>query len=359
MAVINMEKYKVPVDKLKKSCSVCADLNFCETSKDVSLLEGVIGQDRAVKSMEFGLSMEAPGYNIFILGPQGTGKTTYSQTVVAKAASKRAVPDDWCYINNFSEWDKPLAISLPAGQGKVFQKDMEKLITNLVVYIPKAFEGSNFQQQKDDIIQKTNKQMSEILRDIDKIAKNAGFAIQQAANRVLLIPMVEGRQMTQEEFGSLTEEEREKIDEKRNKTAKEIDEKIRDGQMVQRLAEEKAVEIQKQAALEAAAPFIGQLKEKYKDFGQIVDYLDKVLKDVAENHGIFSSVRHSLDENIITKLQDDAGFLDGEEKSIFEKAASARDSKDPFTRYKVNLFINNESTKGAPVITESSPYYYN
>jgi ABC-type uncharacterized transport system ATPase subunit len=181
MAVINMEKYKVPVDKLKKSCSVCADLNFCETSKDVSLLEGVIGQDRAVKSMEFGLSMEAPGYNIFILGPQGTGKTTYSQTVVAKAASKRAVPDDWCYINNFSEWDKPLAISLPAGQGKVFQKDMEKLITNLVVYIPKAFEGSNFQQQKDDIIQKTNKQMSEILRDIDKIAKNAGFAIQQAA----------------------------------------------------------------------------------------------------------------------------------------------------------------------------------
>jgi lon-related putative ATP-dependent protease len=338
---------------------VCADLNFCETSKDVSLLEGVIGQDRAVKSMEFGLSMEAPGYNIFILGPQGTGKTTYSQTVVAKAASKRAVPDDWCYINNFSEWDKPLAISLPAGQGKVFQKDMEKLITNLVVYIPKAFEGSNFQQQKDDIIQKTNKQMSEILRDIDKIAKNAGFAIQQAANRVLLIPMVEGRQMTQEEFGSLTEEEREKIDEKRNKTAKEIDEKIRDGQMVQRLAEEKAVEIQKQAALEAAAPFIGQLKEKYKDFGQIVDYLDKVLKDVAENHGIFSSVRHSLDENIITKLQDDAGFLDGEEKSIFEKAASARDSKDPFTRYKVNLFINNESTKGAPVITESSPYYYN
>jgi lon-related putative ATP-dependent protease len=359
MAVINMEKYKVPVDKLKKSCSVCADLNFCETSKDVSLLEGVIGQDRAVKSMEFGLSMEAPGYNIFILGPQGTGKTTYSQTVVAKAASKRAVPDDWCYINNFSEWDKPLAISLPAGQGKVFQKDMEKLITNLVVYIPKAFEGSNFQQQKDDIIQKTNKQMSEILRDIDKIAKNAGFAIQQAANRVLLIPMVEGRQMTQEEFGSLTEEEREKIDEKRNKTAKEIDEKIRDGQMVQRLAEEKAVEIQKQAALEAAAPFIGQLKEKYKDFGQIVDYLDKVLKDVAENHGIFSSVRHSLDENIITKLQDEAGFLDGEEKSIFEKAASARDSKDPFTRYKVNLFINNESTKGAPVITESSPYYYN
>ena len=359
MNVNNIEKYKVPVDKLRNDCSICGDLNFCQTSKDVNVLEGVIGQDRAVKSMEFGLSMEASGYNIFVLGPQGTGKTTYSQTVVSKAASKRKVPDDWCYINNFSEWDKPLAISLPAGQGKVFQKDMEKLITNLVVYIPKAFESSNFQQQKDDIIQKTNKQMTEILRDIDKIARNAGFGIQQAANRILLIPLVENRQITQEEFSRLTEEEREKIDEKRNQTAKEIDDRIRDGQMVQRLAEEKAIEIQKQTAKEAAEPFIEQLKEKYKNFLEIVDYLDKVLKDAAENHVIFSSVRHSLNENIITKLQDDSDSLDGEEKNIFEKAASARDSKDPFTRYKVNLFINNENTKGAPVITESSPYYYN
>ncbi len=359
MNVNNREKYKVPVDKLRNDCSICGDLNFCQTSKDVNVLEGVIGQDRAVKSMEFGLSMEASGYNIFVLGPQGTGKTTYSQTVVSKAASKRKVPDDWCYINNFSEWDKPLAISLPAGQGKVFQKDMEKLITNLVVYIPKAFESSNFQQQKDDIIQKTNKQMTDILRDIDKIARNAGFGIQQAANRILLIPLVENRQITQEEFSRLTEEEREKIDEKRNQTAKEIDDRIRDGQMVQRLAEEKAIEIQKQTAKEAAEPFIEQLKEKYKNFPEIADYLDKVLKDAAENHVIFSSVRHSLNENIITKLQDDSDSLDGEEKNIFEKAASARDSKDPFTRYKVNLFINNENTKGAPVITESSPYYYN
>ncbi|HQO96058.1 MAG TPA: ATP-binding protein, partial [Sedimentibacter sp.] len=359
MNVNDIEKYKVPVDKLRNDCSICGDLNFCQTSKDVSVLEGVIGQDRAVKSMEFGLSMEASGYNIFVLGPQGTGKTTYTQTVVSKVASKRKVPDDWCYINNFSEWDKPLAISLPAGQGKVFQKDMEKLITNLVVYIPKAFESSNFQQQKDDIIQKTNKQMTEILRDIDKIARNAGFGIQQAANRILLIPLVENRQITQEEFSRLTEEEREKIDEKRNQTAKEIDDRIRDGQMVQRLAEEKAIEIQKQTAKEAAEPFIEQLKEKYKNFPEIADYLDKVLKDAAENHVIFSSVRHSLNENIITKLQDDSDSLDGEEKNIFEKAASARDSKDPFTRYKVNLFINNENTKGAPVITESSPYYYN
>ena len=355
----NFEKFKIPVDKLRKKCSISEDLNFCQTTKDVSMLKGVIGQDRAVKSMEFGLSMGASGYNIFILGPQGTGKSTYAQNVVSKVASKGDIPDDWCYINNFSEWDKPLAISLPAGRGKVFQKDMEKLIANLVVFIPKAFEGSNFQQQKDTVIQQTNKKMTDILREIDKLARDSGFGIQQAAQRILLIPLVGDRLITPEEYNKLTDKERELIDEKRNKIAKEIDDRIRDSQTVQRLAEDQAVEIEKQTAKEAAEPHIEHLKEKYKGIPEIVNYLDKVLKDAAENHQIFSSVRHNLNEDIITKLQNNTEDLDGEEKNIFEKAAAAKDSKDPFTRYKVNLFINNEDTKGAPVIIESSPYYYN
>src|SRR5690554_2969352 len=127
----NPNKYKIPSEKLKKVCNIEKELHFCSTSKDVEILQGVIGQDRAVKSMEFGLSMNAPGYNIFVLGPQGTGKSTYTQSVVSRAAEKGHIPNDWCYINNFSEWDKPLAIALPAGKGKEFQKDMDKLISNL------------------------------------------------------------------------------------------------------------------------------------------------------------------------------------------------------------------------------------
>ncbi|MDD4781321.1 MAG: AAA family ATPase [Tissierellia bacterium] len=356
---VNPEKYRVPVDKLRKDCSISEDLHFCKTSKDVNVLEGVIGQDRAVKSMEFGLSMGGSGYNIFVLGPQGTGKTTYAQSVVSKIASKREIPNDWCYINNFSEWDKPLAISLPAGQGKVFQKDMEKLIANLVIYIPKEFESNNFQAQKDAVIQRFNKDMSDILREMNKIARDAGFGVQQTNQKILLIPMIEDRLITSDEFSKLTDEEREKIDETRNKIAKEIDNKIRDGQMLQRLAEEQAVEIEKQTAREAAEPYFEQLKEKYKNFNEIINYLDKVLKDVAENHTIFSSVRQNLNQDTITKLQNESEDLDGENEDLFETATVARDSKDPFIRYKVNLFINNEDAKGAPVIIESSPYYYN
>lgn len=351
---------RLPIEKLKKTCNIEQELHFCKTSKDTSILEGVIGQGRAVKSMEFGLSMNVPGYNIFVLGPQGTGKSTYTQAAVSKLAANNRVPNDWCYINNFSEWDKPLAISLPAGKGKEFQRDMDKLIVNLTVYIPKAFEGSNFQQQKDSLIQKVNERMASILREIEKIATDAGFGIEQSGQKILLIPLKDNRLITPEEYKELDVEKREEIDNKRTKIASEIDDKIRDGQIYQRKAEEQAMEIEKQTAYKAAEPLTNQLKEKYKDIDEIVDYLEKVLKDAAENHTIFRSAVSVITDEVVTEEQDGSDQADEEEDNIFDtKILETKDSKNPFTRYKVNLFVNNEDTKGAPVIIESNPYYYN
>ncbi len=356
----SVNKFRLPVEKLKKVSNIEKELKFCKTSKDVTILEGVIGQDRAVKSMEFGLSMNAPGYNIFVLGSQGTGKSTYTQSVVSKIAAKSNVPNDWCYINNFSEWDKPLAISLPSGKGKEFQKDMDKLIANLTVYIPKAFESSNFQQQKDLLVQKVNERMSSILREIEKIATDAGFGIQQSGQRILLIPLKDNKLITPDEYKELDIEKREKIDSKRTKIASEIDEKIRDGQVSQRKAEEQAMELEKQTAYKAAEPLVRQLKEKYKDIDEIVDYLEKALKDAAENHSIFRSAVSVVQDEFVTEDQDSSDHADDDEDNLFDaKILETKDSKNPFTRYKVNLFVNNENNEGAPVIAESNPYYYN
>jgi lon-related putative ATP-dependent protease len=356
----SVNKFRLPVEKLKKVSNIEKELKFCKTSKDVTILEGVIGQDRAVKSMEFGLSMNAPGYNIFVLGSQGTGKSTYTQSVVSKIAAKSNVPNDWCYINNFSEWDKPLAISLPSGKGKEFQKDMDKLIANLTVYIPKAFESSNFQQQKDLLVQKVNERMSSILREIEKIATDAGFGIQQSGQRILLIPLKDNKLITPDEYKELDIEKREEIDSKRTKIASEIDEKIRDGQVSQRKAEEQAMELEKQTAYKAAEPLVRQLKEKYKDIDEIVDYLEKALKDAAENHSIFRSAVSVVQDEFVTEDQDSSDHADDDEDNLFDtKILETKDSKNPFTRYKVNLFVNNENNEGAPVIAESNPYYYN
>lgn len=356
----NANKFRLPSEKLKNISNIEKDLKFCATSKDMTILEGVIGQDRAVKSMEFGLSMNAPGYNIFVLGAQGTGKSTYTQSVVSKTAANKNAPNDWCYINNFNEWDKPLAISLPPGKGKVFQNDMDKLIVNLTVYIPKAFDGSNFQQKKDSLVQKINERMTGILREMEQIATDAGFGVQQAAQRILLIPLKENRLMTPEEYKQLDAKMREEIDLKRNKIASEIDEKIRDGQIAQRVAEEQNIDLEKQTAFEAAEPLINQLKEKYKDILEIVTYLDKVLRDAAENHGIFNNARSVMGNEFATESPDGSEPTNDEvEKLLNTKLLETKDSQNPFTRYKVNLFINNEDTKGAPVVIESNPYYYN
>ncbi|MGB4437658.1 MAG: AAA family ATPase [Sedimentibacter sp.] len=356
----NVNKYKVPIKKLKKTCSIEDELKFCKTSRELTVLDGVIGQDRAVKSMEFGLSMGAAGYNTFILGPQGTGKSTYALTAVSKIAANGNIPGDWCYINNFSEWDKPLAISLPAGQGKIFQKDMDKLVTNLAIYIPKAFEGSHFQQLKDSIIQTTNEKMTSILREIEQIAINSGFGIQQAPQRILLIPLKDNKLLTPEEYNQLSVEKREEIEVKRNKIAKDIDEKIRDGQIFQRIAEEQTIDLEIQTALAAAEPLINQMKEKYKGIPKIIEYLDKVLKDAADNHTIFRGVNHVIKEEYATEPQENAEPLDEEEDLLFDtKIIESKDTMDPFTRYKVNLFVNNEKCEGSPVIIESNPYYYN
>ncbi|NYB75402.1 AAA family ATPase [Sedimentibacter hydroxybenzoicus DSM 7310] len=354
----NPNKYKIPTERLKKICKIEEELHFCQTSKDVEILQGVIGQDRAVKSMEFGLSMNVPGYNIFVLGPQGTGKSTYTQSVVSKVSGKGPIPNDWCYINNFSEWDKPLAISLPPGKGKEFQKDMDKLISNLTIYIPKQFEGSTFLQQKDVLIQKTNEKMNVILRDIEKLALDSGFGIQQSGQRVLLIPLKGDRLITPEEYQQLSLDEREAIDNKRSKIAKEIDEKIRDVQISQKIAEEQYMDLEEQTARNAAEPLINQLKEKYADISEIINYLDNVLKDVAENHTIFRNVRSVVNEEFAAEFNEDGE--NSEEEELFDtKLLESKDSKNPFTRYKVNLFVNNEDAKGAPVVVESNPYYYN
>ena len=104
------EEYQIPLEKLKKVCKYEDELAFCRTSGDVTPLEGIVGQERAVKSMQFGLNMETNGYNIFVVGPSGTGKSAYAKEVVSQMAAKKPVPDDWCYIYNFNNSDKPLAV---------------------------------------------------------------------------------------------------------------------------------------------------------------------------------------------------------------------------------------------------------
>lgn len=334
-----MDRFLIPVEKLNRICNCADDLDYCQTSRDVPPLDGVIGQERAVRSMTFGLGMNAPGYNIFVAGLPGTGKSTYVQAIVTHTAIKGPTPPDWCYINDFSDHGVPLAVSLPAGQGRIFQADMAELVSDLRVAIPREFEGSDYEQQKDAIVRSVQENMQERFRTIEAQAAESSFLVKQTAGKLVFVPLKGDKPISAEEFEQLPASERKEIEDRGHRLEKAMEETIRNGGLLEKQAKGRIAELEKQIALAAAGPYVGKLKEKYREYTRIVEYLDVVLKDVEKNLELF--------KNGGTPAQPAMPFL------------QAPDEADSFNRYQVNLFVNNEKCEGAPVIIEPFPNYYN
>lgn len=334
-----LEKLKVPVEQLRRVCQR-DELAFCETTADVSPLDGFIVQERAVRAMRFGLSMNAPGYNIFVVGPPGTGKGNYTQAVVSQTAAAGPAPDDWCYIYNFADPDRPLAVSLPAGEGSGFQKDMEELVADLRLALPKAFEDGDYEQEKSMIVRDVQQQMDEHFRALEQEAAVAQFNVKQTQRGVVFIPLKENKNMQPEEFGQIPAHERQEIEAKGRMLQQKFDGMLHTGRILEKQAKEQIEALEKRIAINAAGPLLEKLMIKYNSFPPVVRHLTAILQDIAEN----------------------AAALKGQSAEPDGQAAPVSfpiDEVDLFARYRVNLFVANGKEAGAPVITEPSTNYYN
>ncbi len=330
--------FMIPVEKLKKICNYDEELSFCKTSQDVTPSDEVIGQERALRSMQFGLAIDSPDFNIFVVGMQGTGKSTFAQAIISKSALSKPVPDDWCYINNFNDQDQPLVISLPAGQGRVFQNDMKELLADLKTSIPKAFEGNIYEQKKDTIVQSLQSKIEVLFKSLENEADQEGFAVKSVPPRFVLVPVKDGKMMPNEDYEQLPQEERKELEVKGRKLEKKLEDTLHEVNILQKQVRGEMLELEKQVVFAASESQVNQLKIKYEEYPKIVEYLQAVLQDVQDNHTIFNPVEPTT-----------------------EQAASPfpKENIDYFSRYAVNLFINNEKSEGAPVIFEANPYYYN
>ncbi|HCD10656.1 MAG TPA: ATP-dependent protease, partial [Thermoanaerobacter sp.] len=183
-----------------------------DTTEEIPPLEGIIGQDRAKKAMEFGIKIKQKGYNIFITGITGTGKTSFASSYIKKIARTEERPNDWVYVYNFEKPAQPIAIELPAGMGKQFKKDMEDFVEQLQRDIPKAFESDSYDMQKSEIIKKYQEKKSELMEELNTLAKSFGFVLKDTRTGIISIPVIEGRQISQEEFQQLDEEVRKEIE---------------------------------------------------------------------------------------------------------------------------------------------------
>ena len=183
----------VPVEKLRWQCDPNS-LGF-KTTEQAPTCTQIVGQRRAVDALRMGLRIQGLGYNIFVSGPVGTGRTTVVKRLLDEVEKDKTVPDDKCYVNNFADPDKPRLICLPAGQARKFQKEMNELIEHLVKNIPMVFESDAYERQKTDIVENFKAKSTARAREFERKVGEAGFALIQApAGRPELVPVVDGKQ---------------------------------------------------------------------------------------------------------------------------------------------------------------------
>lgn len=312
-----------------------------QTTDEVPPLEGMIGQERAMRAMEFGLKVRNPGYNIYMAGVPGTGKTTYAQDLVSQVARTQKPPDDWCYVYNFDDPDRPVAIRLPTGKGAEFQRDMEELVADLKVHIPRVFESADYEQQRAETMGKYQSRISEVLRGLVERARAEGFALQQTAAGFLVAPLVQGQPITSEQYQELPEPVRREIEEKGTQVQEWISEAQRQVRLLEKEARGAIRELEQRIARVAVGPLIERLQEKWRDFPLVVNYLSRVEQDVREN---LEEFRTSEQETPSLPLP----FL-----------PPRQERESAVLRYRVNLLVNNAGAQGAPVVVETNPTYYN
>jgi len=311
--------------------------NFKDTS-EVEPLDGVIGQERAVRAIDFGLNMRSPGYNIFVTGIEGTGKSTIVRDIVNRHAKPLPTPDDWCMVNNFKDEYVPKAIAVPHGKAVKFSRTMNKMIEDLKTELPKAFQDETYQQRQATIQQRFADQRRDIYKTLEKFAEERNLRIQRTATGYQPIPFYEGKPLSTEDFQALPEEKREEIEENLRTVRAETESIVREVAKINKNMQKNLEKLMEEIALYVVWDRINDIKEEFKESARILTYLDEVRDDIVENVKDFIAVQEDTDA---------------------AKVPLFHPPKPTFNRYQVNVLVDRRGMKGAPVIFETNPTYQN
>ena len=329
-------KQELSYKDLKMTCN--PDVFSFDTTADLEPIQEGIGQERGIKALEFGLQVDVKGYNLYLEGPSGVGKTLYTKNYLNKIALKKKVPSDWCYIYNFENPNQPIAVELPAGQGKEFKEAMDGFIKEIRKDIRKTFNNDDFEKEKALIKQEFEAKRSALLDKLNEDASKHNFQVKTAQNGIYMMPIVNGKVIEEEEFEKLDDETKKEYEEKSVVVQEQIMNVISQIKEIERQSDKKISEWQSNVALLTVNVHINYLKSKYKRNKKINHFLNDVKQDVLKN--------------IPTFLEDPA------KQQINQLPNPAMRKPDPCLNYRVNLFIDNSNRNGAPVIMDSN-YSYN
>jgi lon-related putative ATP-dependent protease len=323
--------------QLRRTC----DPNFmqCKSTSDLVPLQEIIGQERAMRSLRFGLGIKDKGFNIYVAGYPGTGRTTAVKGFLEDMAKAQPIPSDWCYVNNFQDEYTPKAIKLPPGKAKIFQKDMKTFVDDTKRALRKAFESEDYAAKREITIKTVETQRKQLIEELNSEALKEGFVIQSTPIGLLLIPVIKGKPVTDEELLTMPPKQKAEIQEKRAKLESQLRTAMRQFLDLDRKAHEELEKLNKNVALYAIGNLVTYLSEQYKGFQDVAEYLKNVQEDILNNLAQFIKTPEEAQQGTPFQLP----WM-----------------REPtFKKYEVTIAVDNSETKGAPVIMATNPTYPN
>ncbi len=307
-------------------------------SSQISPLKTIIGQERAVRALRFGLGIKEKGFNIYASGRPGTGRTTAIERFVEEIAAKEHAPYDWCYVNNFRDGYRPHVLRMPAGQAGKFRSDMERFVASVAREIRAAFESEEYAAHRESVVKKIQDQKQQFLANLNEEAHKLNFALQPSAAGLLTIPLSKGKPVTEEEFLALTAAEKDAITKTQGELETTIEAVSRQIKALDKSAGEAVQKLDREVALYAIKHSVNDIQQEYEGVEAIQTYLEEVQNDILENIPDF---RPAAEEAPAPELP----FLKGK--------------GDPLKKYVVNVLVENSPGEGAPVVMERNPTYGN
>ncbi|MBM3356949.1 MAG: ATP-dependent protease [Betaproteobacteria bacterium] len=312
-----------------------AQFDFDSTA-EVTEAADAFGQARAAGAVEFGIGIEREGYNLYVMGPVGTGKRTLVKSRLARKAPGEPSPGDWAYAHNFRQPSKPIALALPVGRGAALRKDMEQLVEELCATIPAVFESEEYRTRAGQIEAEYSERHEKAFSELGKEAAAEKIALMRTPAGFTFAPLKDGEVISAEDFGALPQEEKQRLEAIIRELQAKLENIVRNVVRWRREQRSRIKELNREMTLFAVGGHVAELKERYRDVEKVPEYLDMVQQDVIENVEEF------------TKAQEPSGPGPGQ-------GAEA----PSFRRYGINVLVQCEEGGGAPVCSEDHPTYQN
>jgi lon-related putative ATP-dependent protease len=309
-----------------------------ETTAELDVASTIVGQPRATAALQFGLGMVGGGYHIFVAGSPGTGKMTAVNVFLAAAARSRPAPADVCYVYNFLEPERPRVVLVPAGRGRQLANQLKELLRIVRHQLPRAFESDDYTSQRDAIVKTLEQEREKLFPELSEHARAASFALQMTPAGLVLVPLVQGKAMSEADFEALRVDARQSLQETRARLEDEVSQVLKLLRDRERVVRERVEQLDRDVALHTIGGLLDDLSETYADLPAITEYLAAMREDMIAQVDLFRATA--------------AGTDSPAPPDVWQREGALR-------RYQVNVLVDRGATTGAPVVSEPNPTYQN